>query len=85
MAVMQHSGKAIAYMDSNEDVVIVPLGGGDARLFQYTAPRLLKPKDENDIEISEYQRKLKRKAIAIIETAELVYRRGSYNIHSRDH
>lgn len=84
MAMMQHSGKAIAFMDSNQDVLIVPFGG-KIRTFHYTAPGSLNPKDGNDAKIVEYQRKLKRKAIAMLETAELLYRRGSYNIHSQNH
>jgi len=79
LALMQHSSKAIALMNGDQEVVIVPCGG-EPRIFRYGAPDQLVPLDRGDPKVDSRRDHMRRQAIAMFETAEILFQRGAYNI-----
>jgi len=77
-AFMLHSGFALAYMDWMQRVVVVPCGGGKPRIFQYQAPNEIVLLDDEKAEIAAYRDELRKRAVALFQTAEIICLNGDY-------
>ena len=79
LALMQHSGYALALMNGNQEVVVIPCGSAP-HLYRYKDPDRLIPFDRQDADFIVRARDLKREAIALFESAEILFQRNAYHI-----
>ena len=79
MAMMQHGARAMAFIDGNEEVAVIPFGG-ETKLYQYKAPGEIIPMCLQDPEVIARRDRLRRQALAMLGTAEALFLRGTYNI-----
>ena len=79
LALMQHSSQALALADGNEDVVVLPCGHGP-EIYGFLAPGAVDPLDLRDPAVAARREKLSRLAVALFESAEILFDRGAYNL-----
>jgi phosphoglycerol transferase MdoB-like AlkP superfamily enzyme len=77
LALMQNGSDIIWLMGANGDVVQVPFGGGP-RLWRYTLPGRMALADPGDATVTVRSEELRRQAVALLQTATLLFERGSY-------
>lgn len=81
-ALMLRTNRSMAFIDANQETLILPFGGA-SHLMRYQAPQSLLPLDSSRGAGDARRAELERRSIAILQTAELLYTRGAYNLHAR--
>jgi phosphoglycerol transferase MdoB-like AlkP superfamily enzyme len=76
MALALASG-GVALIDHNGDVATVPFGG-EPRLSRLQMPGAARPIDTTTVELQSHLAELSRRAIALLQTANIVFERGSH-------
>lgn len=82
-ALIQSGDGSLVYVDGERRVAIVPPFDGEPQLLQYDAPDVLMPLDEVR-GMSLHRESLRRRATALVQSAELLYRRQAYHRRGRD-
>lgn len=80
IALMQSSDLQLHVIDGKENVVSVSPHGGGLKLFKFQAPDQLITRSLLEDKNSLLAESLRDRAIAILQTADLLYRRGSYRL-----
>ena len=78
-AAMQHSSKAVAWMDGDGDGVIIPCGAGP-RLHRYRYPDAFVPVEGGGEAAMHRCWALARRAVAVFQAAEILYERDACNV-----
>jgi len=79
MALMQRTTGTVSFLnDKGEVVVMAP--GADPKFFQYAAPDSFTPVDATDPATAARGEKLRRQAVALLQSADVLYSRGSYRL-----
>jgi phosphoglycerol transferase MdoB-like AlkP superfamily enzyme len=79
LALMQNGTDTLWLMAGNADAVQVPFGGTQL-LWRYVAPNTMEPTDANDPATAERCEELRRQGVALLQTATILFERGSYNL-----
>ena len=77
MALMQRSSGELSLMGHDGSVVVIPFGG-EPRLFRHANPGTLAPADSADPANQSTRQELSRRAVALLQTANLVFDRGAH-------
>ncbi len=78
MALVQPGDDQLAMIDGDQNVVVVPPHGGSSELFRYEAPDTLRPVDTTEGHTRQLRARLERRAVAVLQTAQRVFRRDVY-------
>jgi phosphoglycerol transferase MdoB-like AlkP superfamily enzyme len=81
-ALMLRTNRAMAFMDANEETLIVPFGA-QSRWLQTASQAALLPLEFGMHGLEARRVELERRSVALLQTAELVFNRGAYNLHER--
>ena len=77
MALMQRITGTISFLAADGDVVVMPQGT-EPRLYHYTAPDSFTPVKSTDPATVARREELRRRAVALLQSADILYARGSY-------
>ena len=80
-ALMLHGRYALAFMDAEQDVVVVPFGtGARCGLFHFEAPAKLEPLSLDKPDGRARMEALRRRGVAWLQCADALYRRGVFRL-----
>ncbi|MEN8261683.1 MAG: LTA synthase family protein, partial [Pseudomonadota bacterium] len=80
MALVQSSDLDLYLVDGEANIVSIPPYHAPRHLFRYRAPDKLIPVNQSVPENRALAHDLSRKAVGILQTAEILFRRGSYRL-----
>ena len=79
LALMDNGSDTLWLMAANGDAVQLPFGG-ISQLFHYQAPGTVTPIDAKDPVTVARRDELQRQAVALLQSADVLFRRASYNV-----
>jgi phosphoglycerol transferase MdoB-like AlkP superfamily enzyme len=80
VAIMQRpTGGELSLIDHNGNGVLVPFGS-QPRLFRHEMPGTIVAVDDAGVETSARRAALARKAVALLQTANIIFERGAHNV-----